>query len=132
MLSLCFLMIRRPPRSTRTDTLFPYSTLFRSLFTGNSETILQSRYKFSNRWRHFTTTSNDKISMRFCPSWYQSAELPQETKIIQNPRLPFTQALVTVTGDRRRQIVDHTAPVGLDLGCQSHSGARPEERQVGQ
>src|SRR3546814_5532712 len=34
-LSLCgyaffFLMIRRPPRSTRTDTLFPYTTLFRS------------------------------------------------------------------------------------------------------
>src|SRR3546814_4141463 len=31
MLSLFFfLMIRRPPRSTRTDTLFPYTTLFRS------------------------------------------------------------------------------------------------------
>src|SRR3546814_2290776 len=31
-LSLCFvLMIRRPPRSTRTDTLFPYTTLFRSI-----------------------------------------------------------------------------------------------------
>src|SRR3546814_127220 len=26
-----FLMIRRPPRSTRTDSLFPYTTLFRSL-----------------------------------------------------------------------------------------------------
>src|SRR3546814_3747631 len=25
-----FLMVRRPPRSTRTDTLFPYTTLFRS------------------------------------------------------------------------------------------------------
>src|SRR3546814_14563368 len=30
-LVLC-LMIRRPPRSTRTDTLFPYTTLFRSLY----------------------------------------------------------------------------------------------------
>src|SRR3546814_8086231 len=28
--SLFFLMIRLPPRSTRTDTLFPYTTLFRS------------------------------------------------------------------------------------------------------
>src|SRR3546814_7238577 len=27
-------MIRRPPRSTRTDTLFPYTTLFRSVFRG--------------------------------------------------------------------------------------------------
>src|SRR3546814_19013868 len=26
-----FLMVRRPPRHTRTDTLFPYTTLFRSL-----------------------------------------------------------------------------------------------------
>src|SRR3546814_13637013 len=26
----CFLMIRRPPRATRTDTLFPYTTLCRS------------------------------------------------------------------------------------------------------
>src|SRR3546814_18928759 len=26
-------MIRRPPRSTRTDTLFPYTTLFRSVLT---------------------------------------------------------------------------------------------------
>src|SRR3546814_13174459 len=26
-----FLMIRRPPRSTRTDTLLPYTTLFRSI-----------------------------------------------------------------------------------------------------
>src|SRR3546814_15447377 len=29
--SVFFLMIRRPPRSTRTDTLFPYTTLFRSI-----------------------------------------------------------------------------------------------------
>src|SRR3546814_2028357 len=27
-------MIRRPPRSTRTDTLFPYTTLFRSVLKG--------------------------------------------------------------------------------------------------
>src|SRR3546814_19214789 len=26
----CFLLLRRPPRSTRTDTLFPYTPLFRS------------------------------------------------------------------------------------------------------
>src|SRR3546814_7390305 len=30
LLVVFFLMIRRPPRSTRTDTLFPYTTLFRS------------------------------------------------------------------------------------------------------
>src|SRR3546814_7221671 len=31
VVSFFFLMIRRPPRSTRTDTLFPYTTLFRSV-----------------------------------------------------------------------------------------------------
>src|SRR3546814_9836896 len=31
-----FLMIRRPPRSTRTDTLFPYTTLFRSWCSGSA------------------------------------------------------------------------------------------------
>src|SRR3546814_18806527 len=35
-----FLMIRRPPRSTRTDTLFPYTTLFRSgERTGNVDLV---------------------------------------------------------------------------------------------
>src|SRR3546814_14304676 len=35
-----FLMIRRPPRSTRTDTLFPYTTLFRSdVFTRPDEEL---------------------------------------------------------------------------------------------
>src|SRR3546814_4975718 len=32
-------MIRRPPRSTRTDTLFPYTTLFRSCRTGDSDCV---------------------------------------------------------------------------------------------
>src|SRR3546814_11400602 len=33
-------MIRRPPRSTRTDTLFPYTTLFRSLGAELGETFV--------------------------------------------------------------------------------------------
>src|SRR3546814_7099506 len=35
-----FLMIRRPPRSTRTDTLFPYTTLFRSRGPTQASTIV--------------------------------------------------------------------------------------------
>src|SRR3546814_7649606 len=37
-----FLTIRRPPRSTRTDTLFPYTTLFRSLVEGDVLTHVKS------------------------------------------------------------------------------------------
>src|SRR3546814_18966062 len=39
-------MIRRPPRSTRTDTLFPYTTLFRS--TENGVTALQMDIKITS------------------------------------------------------------------------------------
>src|SRR3546814_17597052 len=39
-------MIRRPPRSTRTDTLFPYTTLFRSW---NGETLGSG----TDHWRHW-------------------------------------------------------------------------------
>src|SRR3546814_12245456 len=45
-----FLMIRRPPRSTRTDTLFPYTTLFRSLdgrVHAQPVTILAVRHRHS-------------------------------------------------------------------------------------
>src|SRR3546814_4044304 len=40
-------MIRRPPRSTRTDTLFPYTTLFRSLdsLPGAGAEILNDRVR---------------------------------------------------------------------------------------
>src|SRR3546814_8256074 len=45
-----FLMIRRPPRSTRTDTLFPYTTLFRSeRLAGGHCYGLSCRSLFMNR-----------------------------------------------------------------------------------
>src|SRR3546814_7043875 len=37
---LVFLVIRRPPRATRTDTLFPYTTLSRSADSSSSSQIL--------------------------------------------------------------------------------------------
>src|SRR3546814_15582760 len=37
LLVFFFLMILRPPRSTRTDTLFPYTTLFRSLVDSDND-----------------------------------------------------------------------------------------------
>src|SRR3546814_5013436 len=41
-------MIRRPPRATRTDTLFPYTTLFRSLEAGQ-RVIVMIGQRISNR-----------------------------------------------------------------------------------
>src|SRR3546814_19310808 len=46
---LFFLMIRRPPRSTRTDTLFPYTTLFRSIRRPASSCALWQRQAATKR-----------------------------------------------------------------------------------
>src|SRR3546814_12500833 len=40
-------MIRRPPRSTRTDTLFPYTTLFRSI----RRTVSEQSEGHSDSWK---------------------------------------------------------------------------------
>src|SRR3546814_16955020 len=55
--SLFFLLIRRPPRSTRTDTLFPYTTLFRA-----SPSCLQGREKFRHQVRHAALAKNPQIT----------------------------------------------------------------------
>src|SRR3546814_12023086 len=44
-------MIRRPPRSTRTDTLFPYTTLFRSWSVGLERDAISFAEPASFRWR---------------------------------------------------------------------------------
>src|SRR3546814_12413279 len=52
-----FLMIRRPPRSTRTDPLFPYTTLFRSIIdlhmpgVSGVEIMKQTRFMEAGRKR---------------------------------------------------------------------------------
>src|SRR3546814_12343366 len=51
-----FLMIRRPPRSTRTDTLFPYTTLFRSRRRQRADGVRGAGRPAAGRrrvsWRH--------------------------------------------------------------------------------
>src|SRR3546814_2134745 len=58
-----FLMIRRPPRSTRTDTLFPYTTLFRS----RSSTFIPSRVEppgLATRSASVAGLSSDRAARR--------------------------------------------------------------------
>src|SRR3546814_4267949 len=50
-----FLMIRRPPRSTRTDTHFPYTTLFRSIETRDGE-ILTAKEDIAERVAEWSDT----------------------------------------------------------------------------
>src|SRR3546814_3350263 len=53
-----FLMIRRPPRSTRTDTLFPYTTLFRSLAAASRRSCTRTM----NRLRLGSPVSSSKLT----------------------------------------------------------------------
>src|SRR3546814_8681284 len=50
-------MIRRPPRSTRTDTLFPYTTLFRS-----SQVIAYAFFSSSTSENSASTTSSSALA----------------------------------------------------------------------
>src|SRR3546814_12770671 len=55
-----FLMIRRPPRSTRTDTLFPYTTLFRS-----RRISIQNDWNGDRRVRQFLEIIHASACKRF-------------------------------------------------------------------
>src|SRR3546814_7868854 len=55
---VCFSMIRRPPRSTRTDTLFPYTTLFRSLVAGKTRPVLGARNHGRQRGHHLAAVAH--------------------------------------------------------------------------
>src|SRR3546814_6838934 len=46
-------MIRRPPRSTRTDTLFPYTTLFRSRQLQEFGDVGLVGHEIRPRWNYF-------------------------------------------------------------------------------
>src|SRR3546814_16040787 len=60
-------MRRRPPRSTRTDTLFPYTTLFRSVFIDEAlallvdEDALDQRLRRVPRQRHEAFVHVDRV-----------------------------------------------------------------------
>src|SRR3546814_7673918 len=57
-------MIRRPPRSTRTDTLFPYTTLFRSGRARNGPPERAARFRMIPPARGPTLTDGDRLEAR--------------------------------------------------------------------
>src|SRR3546814_15041305 len=68
VLFICFLMIRRHPRSTRTDTLFPYTTLFRSVpvpdqlqWLASASVVSRTRLVFLSQHRSCVSRVNQLI-----------------------------------------------------------------------
>src|SRR3546814_19707980 len=90
-----FLMIRLPPRSTRTDTLFPYTTLFRSVDLTEATMVASA----SGEWfdpasfrTQYATGLLTRMSVEAAAAFIQSerilldAEIRQETSVhLQTP-----------------------------------------------
>src|SRR3546814_20509853 len=74
-----FLMIRRPPRSTRTNTLFPYTTLFRSHNNVPSRLAADTSALFSRNLFNFLSAFWDKET--------NAPVLPDDDEIVQGIRL---------------------------------------------
>src|SRR3546814_17863218 len=78
-------MIRRPPRSTRTDTLFPYTTLFRSFRPSRS--LRQRRSRERSR-RAFGRSADDRLRpdrQRFL-SWRRPEGADRQTVLYRQAR----------------------------------------------
>src|SRR3546814_528905 len=130
-------MIRRPPRSTRTDTLFPYTTLFRSyclLWSAGSRAAAA----------HASRTLPRKIEKRSC------ADTPPDTQSLSScvanadggsghfERIPWKQPPGGGVSGRKELLCSMRfsclgKPLqGMDIGCAAHAdAARRRERPNG-
>src|SRR3546814_16143718 len=107
MLLFCFLMIQRPPRSTRTDTLFPYTTLFRSTMTWLRRSISSSSSRAAARAAASRRSPRSPASMptAITPS-------PTSHPIGFMPPPPFDHR----QGDQKSVVSGKSVSVRVDLG----------------
>src|SRR3546814_14469837 len=107
-------MIRRPPRSTRTDTLFPYTTLFRST-VGFSATTTISREAFGiDAW---PTVIGDAVALR----------IEAEAQRVRGGDVDGADSDAPVPGE---QVPEDAVPGGT-ASDDAPSAERSEERRVG-
>src|SRR3546814_13673932 len=107
-------MIRRPPRSTRTDTLFPYTTLFRSANPKRRSImhIVGHTCPFRPQQQHVILLEYSVWQAHIPPAGEQ-----------HEPMAPLLHFLI-----ERAEI---RAPFYLGRGCIIHCRTRSEERRVG-
>src|SRR3546814_4433663 len=74
-------MIRRPPRSTRTDTLFPYTTLFRSFVVGEESYSGGSALRERPSGTSLTHVIAMTLSVILCRSEEHTSELQSLMRI---------------------------------------------------
>src|SRR3546814_1658500 len=101
-------MIRRPPRSTRTDTLFPYTTLFRSPWckarrcgphrAGSSDT---------HRWRSEEHTSELQSLMRISYAVF-CLKKKNKKRITKNVRKKTNKLIIKTLNHQFTTLIDET------------------------
>src|SRR3546814_10792027 len=90
-------MIRRPPRSTRTDTLFPYTTLFRSIFHLAAIVSGQAEVEF-------------ELGMKI--NFDATREILERAKALgTKPRVVFTSSVAVFGGELPASVPDTMSPV---------------------
>src|SRR3546814_1099762 len=112
-----FLMIRRPPRSTRTDTLFPYTTLFRSSLAADnsvSEDTTFSRVATSSRVARSILPRSTNLSRR---SEEHTSELQSLMRTsyavfcLKKKNISESTPQTNSTSIRKQTSIDHTSSV---------------------
>src|SRR3546814_6390369 len=98
-------MIRRPPRSTRTDTLFPYTTLFRSFLDDEGIALMK---------QHGTWLVSDVYNDDYILAEYAKLNYPE--KIIAKERL---------VGRTQRENFRKAVKAGVKIGYGTDAGVYP-------
>src|SRR3546814_19492991 len=89
-------MIRRPPRSTRTDTLFPYTTLFRSVYRVAENVFADHMRRAAVRRSH----AHDQ----FDESLHAGVDFSPEHVLAKKERLARAMEILQALPDRTRII----------------------------
>src|SRR3546814_3927806 len=104
-----FLMIRRPPRSTRTDTLFPYTTLFRSIAGLDPRGVSAGRCRRQDERDHFAVSVRRHPGQDVDPDPARSEEHTSELQSLM--RISYAVFCLNKNknnNDKHRQTSRHT------------------------
>src|SRR3546814_17900750 len=113
-------MLRRPPRSTRTDTLFPYTTLFRSLVQAGQPEALATIQRIDPVYVDLSQSAADLLNLRTAMTGGEiSSTGPNSARVTL--RLPHGAAYPI---DGRLQFADVSvdASTGSEIGRETGGG----------
>src|SRR3546814_11642365 len=129
-------MLRRPPRSTRTDTLFPYTTLFRSSIASNESIASVMRKNPATSLRLLMSEDTSDVTARRCLST-AAAAIEVSLSIVCSARI--LRGLVALVhsvvaqnlGDPQPVVVEDRATTGTLAAAMRFKVARSETRGGG-